>query len=103
MNVLGASVKKKKSLVDVGLKFLGVLTIAAGFGLASEGASAAHPGHGAAPKPVSEVTTTVVAKDVETTSSIQANPAGDPSCSVSRKRLFVEGEGWIVRRVTTCY
>jgi hypothetical protein len=25
------------------------------------------------------------------------------NCGQSRKRLFVEGEGWIVRRVTTCY
>ncbi|MGU3360412.1 hypothetical protein ACLBWX_08775 [Methylobacterium sp. M6A4_1b] len=24
------------------------------------------------------------------------------NCSRSRKRLWVEGEGWIVRRVTTC-
>jgi hypothetical protein len=23
-------------------------------------------------------------------------------CLSSRKKLFVEGEGWIVRRVTTC-
>ena len=24
------------------------------------------------------------------------------ACTKSRKRLFVDGEGWIVRRVTTC-
>lgn len=24
------------------------------------------------------------------------------ACSKSRKRLWVEGEGWIVRKVTTC-
>ncbi|GJE58049.1 hypothetical protein [Methylobacterium trifolii] len=24
------------------------------------------------------------------------------SCSRSRKRLWVEGEGWVVRRITTC-
>ena len=24
------------------------------------------------------------------------------NCSRSRKRLWIEGEGWIVRRVTTC-
>ncbi|WP_335645539.1 hypothetical protein [Methylobacterium durans] len=24
------------------------------------------------------------------------------NCSRSRRRLWVEGEGWIVRRVTTC-
>jgi len=54
-------------------------------------------------QPVKEATTPVAAKDVETTSSIGTNGAGDPYCNVSRKRLFVEGEGWIVRRVTTCY
>ena len=27
----------------------------------------------------------------------------DPaSCSKSRKRLWIEGEGWVVRKVTTC-
>lgn len=24
------------------------------------------------------------------------------NCTKSRKRMFVDGEGWIVRRVTTC-
>ncbi|WP_155912048.1 hypothetical protein [Methylobacterium sp. 77] len=24
------------------------------------------------------------------------------ACTKSRKRMFVDGEGWIVRRVTTC-
>lgn len=40
----------------------------------------------------------------------QAEPASaaktlsdeDPTCSRARKRLWVDGEGWIVRRVTTC-
>ena len=26
----------------------------------------------------------------------------EPGCLRARKRLWVEGEGWIVRRVTTC-
>ena len=43
----------------------------------------------------------LAAKDPETTSSIQPNT--EPNCARSRQRLFVEGEGWIVRRVTTCY
>ena len=47
--------------------------------------------------------TALAAQDPEETGSIQANSADDSSCSRSRKRLFVEGEGWIVRRVTTCY
>jgi hypothetical protein len=26
-----------------------------------------------------------------------------PNCARSRKQLFVEGQGWMVRKVTTCY
>ena len=26
-----------------------------------------------------------------------------PGCSKARRRLWVEGEGWIVRRITTCH
>ncbi|WP_243373882.1 hypothetical protein [Microvirga solisilvae] len=63
--------------------------------------------HVPAERPVAKViksqTTTVAAQDVEETGSIKAQEAGDPTCSKSRKRLFVEGEGWIVRKVTTCY
>ncbi|WP_201831604.1 hypothetical protein [Microvirga zambiensis] len=102
MKVSEASVKKKNSLLGGGLKVLGVLAVAASFALASESAYAAHPGHEVAAKQV-KGPTSVVAKDVETTSSIETNSAGDPSCSIARKRLFVEGEGWIVRRVATCY
>jgi nucleoid-associated protein YgaU len=29
--------------------------------------------------------------------------APEPGCSRARKKLWVEGEGWIVRRVTTCF
>jgi hypothetical protein len=39
-------------------------------------------------------------KDPETTSSV--TPADD-KCLRSRKRLWVEGEGWVVRRVATCF
>jgi hypothetical protein len=46
---------------------------------------------------------TVAVQDPEVTSSVQQNAASTPNCDRSRKRLFVEGEGWIVRRVTTCY
>jgi hypothetical protein len=45
----------------------------------------------------------VASKDAETTGSIQAGASDTSSCDRSRKRLFVEGEGWIVRKVTTCY
>ena len=26
----------------------------------------------------------------------------DASCSRARRRLWIEGEGWVVRRITTC-
>ena len=103
MKASGASYKARKSAFGGSLKVLAVLAVAVACGLASESAVAAHPGQGVAAKPVKEATTPVAAKDVETTSSIGTNVAGDPYCNVSRKRLFVEGEGWIVRRVTTCY
>ncbi|WP_342353999.1 hypothetical protein [Methylobacterium soli] len=33
----------------------------------------------------------------------EAEDEGDTAnCSRSRRRLWVEGEGWIVRRITTC-
>jgi hypothetical protein len=32
----------------------------------------------------------------------KAGPDGDAGCFTARRKLFVEGEGWIVRRVTTC-
>jgi len=46
--------------------------------------------------------TTVAAKDVETVGSIQSSE-GAPNCNRSRKKLWVEDQGWIVRQVTTCY
>jgi hypothetical protein len=50
------------------------------------------------------------ARDVAATSSVAATggvtataaEADDAQCTTARKRLFVDGEGWIVRRVTTC-
>jgi hypothetical protein len=47
--------------------------------------------------------TTLAAQDPETTGSIATEQSDDVNCNRSRKRLWVEGEGWIVRRVTTCY
>jgi hypothetical protein len=31
-----------------------------------------------------------------------ADPELAPGCERARRRLFVEGEGWIIRRVTIC-
>jgi hypothetical protein len=77
--------------------------VAVGFGLAAESTEAAHAGHGVEAKRDKQAATSVAAKDVETTSSIETKSANDVPCDISRKRLFVDGKGWIVRRVTTCY
>ncbi|MBD2748783.1 hypothetical protein IC232_18990 [Microvirga sp. BT688] len=79
-----------------------VLAVFAGAGLVGA-AEAAPASHGVAAKPAKETVTAVSAKDVETTSSVQPTTGSDAHCDISRKRMFVEGEGWIVRRVTTCY
>jgi hypothetical protein len=38
-----------------------------------------------------------------TTGSLGPAAEEDANCTKSRKRLWVEGEGWVVRRVTTCF
>jgi hypothetical protein len=43
------------------------------------------------------------AKEPDITGSVEKAPNLEPTCSQSRRRLWVEAEGWIVRRVTTCY
>jgi len=108
MKDLEASARRKVSPLSGGLKFLAVLAVAVGFGLAAERTDAAHGGHqvaaATATKTTKEPMTSIAVKDdVETTSSVGTKPANDLLCDVSRKRLFVEGEGWIVRRVPTCY
>ena len=102
MKTPGASIQSQVSPLSGGFKLLAVLSIFAGAALFGS-AEAAPAGHAAAAKPAKDNVTSVVAKDVETTSSVQPNTGSDAACDVSRKRLFVEGEGWIVRRVTTCY
>jgi hypothetical protein len=38
------------------------------------------------------------------TSSLSKAPTDEqPGCDRARRRLWVEGEGWVVRRVSTCY
>ena len=103
MKASGASLQKRISPLSGGLKFFAFLSIVAGFGLAAESVQAAPAGYGAAAKPSKEPVTAVAAKDVEETSSVRSGTGVDPHCDISRKRMFVEGEGWIVRRVTTCY
>jgi hypothetical protein len=101
MKASGASVQSRITPQGV-LKVLAVLTVFAGTALAGA-AEAAPASHGVAAKPAKETVTAVSAEDVETTSSVQPTTGSDAYCDISRKRMFVEGEGWIVRRVTTCY
>lgn len=55
----------------------------------------------AAPAPVDRSTTKVA--DAAPVSQLAAADEDEPAnCSKSRKRLWVESEGWIVRRVTIC-
>jgi hypothetical protein len=102
MKASGASVQPRVSPRQGGLKFLAVLSIFAGAGLIGA-AEAAPASHGAVAKPSKEAVTSALAKDVETTSSVESSRGSDAYCDTSRRRMFVEGEGWIVRRVTTCY
>jgi hypothetical protein len=73
-----------------------------GLSLASEPAQAAR-NVDRAPSQTKAKVTALASQDPETTGSIGEDRAGDLNCARSRKRLWVEGEGWIVRKVTTCY
>jgi hypothetical protein len=38
------------------------------------------------------------------TGSVSKAPGDEqPGCDRARRRLWIEGEGWVVRRVSTCY
>jgi hypothetical protein len=102
MKASGASVQSRRISPQGVLKVLAVLSVFVGAGLVGA-AEAAPASHGVAAKPAKETVTAVAAKDVETTSSVQPTTGSDAHCDIARKRMFVEGEGWIVRRVTTCY
>jgi hypothetical protein len=65
--------------------------------------AASHDTDRAASQSARERVTALASQDPETTSSIGTGTSEELNCARSRKRLFVEGEGWIVRRVTTCY
>ncbi|MGO4389225.1 hypothetical protein AB4Y85_16980 [Microvirga sp. 2YAF29] len=99
-----ASNHKKNHSFGGGIQLLACLGLAAGMTLAALPAEAAHNvgRDGKAIKAATEARTDVAVKDPETTGSVETSDDG-LSCSQSRRRLFVEGEGWIVRKVTTCY
>jgi len=104
MSALRASFENGNPALGRILKVFSSLLLLGGLSLAAQ------PGHAAsrdverAPAPSArEKVTALAAQEPETTSSIQTDASGGLNCARSRKRLFVEGEGWIVRRVTTCY
>ncbi len=107
MAALKASNHKKNLAFGGGIRLLACLGMAAGMMftvLPAEAAQAAHSiaRDGKAIKAAANAKTEVAVKDPETTGSVEASDDG-LHCSQSRKRLFVESEGWIVRKVTTCY
>jgi len=104
MKSLRASVKKANSPFGGKVRLIGMVGIAAGLVFASLPAGAAQSVPPQRPSAkVEKRGTDVAAKDAEQTGSIQAGDVDISTCDRSRKRLFVKGEGWIVRRVTTCY
>lgn len=58
----------------------------------------------AAAQPAGRSTTTQVAEASQLSQSTTATESEDDSanCNKQRRRLWIEGEGWIVRRVTIC-
>jgi hypothetical protein len=99
-----SSVKLRKFRQGSVLGFMALAGLAMGLAVAPAPAQASNAGaaaHQGVKSPKEAMGKTAVAADVDTTSSIQSGSEG--ACSTARRRLFVEGEGWIVRRVTTCY
>jgi hypothetical protein len=54
-------------------------------------------------RPAGRTHTVAAAATVDATGSVAKPAEEEPNCQKSRRKLFVEGEGWIVRRVTTCH
>lgn len=105
MNALRASNKKRILPSGGWIEFIASLGLALGLAVMSLPAEAAHGAstERLAAKTLQQRATEVAAKDVEETGSVQEGTPDTSTCNRSRKRLFVEGEGWIVRKVTTCY
>jgi hypothetical protein len=85
---------------------------AKGHTLATPVAASAKPGTPAsvkAPKaeargaaPAKAKAAEVVGDPLDRSAFAKATPEDDGACLTARKKLWVEGEGWIVRRITTC-
>jgi hypothetical protein len=76
------------------LKILAATALAAPLLAAGLGTASAAPASDRAVAKVAEATSTV--------RPVAAEPEEEANCSRSRKRLWIEGEGWVVRRITTC-
>ena len=100
---LGASKVRMNPIHRDWILFIASFGIAAGLVFAPMPADAAYVPQNSSSKIAAKVETAMAAKDVEETGSIGAQDTDTSTCSKSRKRLFVEGEGWIVRKLTTCY
>jgi hypothetical protein len=69
------------------------------WGLAASAQAAQNAGQG--DRPAAMIKATVTAQNTQAGSELEVDDG--KNCGQSRKKMFVEGEGWIVRRVTTCY
>lgn len=76
------------------LKILAATALAAPLLAAGLGAASAAPASDRGVAKVAEASTNV--------RPVAAEPEEEANCSRARKRLWIEGEGWIVRRITTC-
>lgn len=105
MGAVKALGKKRIPSFDGWSQFIVSLGLALGLAVtasSAEAASVASPERVEA-KTLQQTATAVAAKDVEETGSIQADARDSSTCIRSRKKMFVESEGWIVRKITTCY
>ena len=73
-------------------------TLAAGFAALAATAVQAAPTAPTAPTTKAVEATGSVTRAVATEEPVEA-----PGCTKARRRLWVESEGWIVRRITTCH
>ena len=71
-----------------------VVTVALGLILTATGPAAAAP--------TSKPRSPTKATEPGPTRPPQTGGGEDAGCAKTRKRLWVQGEGWVVRRVTTC-
>ena len=62
--------------------------------------SLAAPGTGRSTTQVAEATQ--VSQQVSQTATASDSEEDSANCNKQRRRLWIEGEGWIVRRVTIC-